>query len=137
MAVDYGTKRIGLALTDALQSMAHPFKVIARKKNSDLIKELQEISEEHDVEKIIVGLPLHADGGESTGSAAARKFAAILAETTGLCVRMWDERYSSVSAEEFLVEEADVSRKRRKKLIDKLAASFILQSYLEHERSKK
>ncbi|MFH1379858.1 MAG: Holliday junction resolvase RuvX [bacterium] len=137
MAIDYGSKRIGIALTDALQSMAHPFKVIARTSNDGLIKELKEIITEHDVEKIVVGLPLHDDGSESKGSVAARKFAQVLSDKLGIPCCMWDERYTSISADHILIEEADLSRNKRKQVRDKLAASFILQGYLDSIRHKK
>jgi len=134
MAIDYGTKRIGIALTDMLKYTSQPYTTIQQTGRKEVIGRIRHIADEMEVEKIIVGLPMNMDGTESVMSQSARKFADELIKEIHIPVDMWDERLSSAFAENILIEEADMSRKKRKKVRDKLAACLILQSYLESNK---
>ncbi|EQD33599.1 Resolvase, holliday junction-type, YqgF-like protein [mine drainage metagenome] len=95
--------------------------------------EIAQLAKSYDVERILVGLPRHMDGREGEGAAAARELAAACASATGLPVILWDERLSTKGAERLLIE-ADLSRAHRRRIIDRQAAQWILQSYLDQRR---
>lgn len=128
LAIDFGLKRIGLARSDPMKIIASPFKTIAAAKTLeetvDLI--LKELS---DIELIIVGLPLLLSGKDSDMTTAARKFAALLEEKSGLPLILWDERLTSKQIEKVLIE-GGVKRKDRTQHTDNLSATLILQNYL-------
>lgn len=134
MAIDFGKKRVGIALTDLLKITAQPYETLIIKKKEQLISAIKKIAEEEDVEKIIVGLPLHMDGSESKATEASRSFADELSRVLSIPVEMWDERLTTVEAERTLIEKANLSRLKRKNKIDKLAATFLLQSYMESNK---
>jgi putative Holliday junction resolvase len=130
LAVDYGLKRIGLAMTDLLQITAAPFETIesvSLKKNA---LRISEIAKSNDVSEIVVGLPLSMNGDESEMTGIVRNFIEELKIASDLPVFQRDERLTTAQAERMLVEEADISRAKRKGLKDKVAAAFILQTYL-------
>jgi len=131
MALDVGTKTIGIALSDELRMFPNPHSTLSRKgvrRDSDRIAA---IIAERDVDHVVVGLPLELDGTEARSARLARQVGEAVRERTGLPVTYIDERYSSVEAERRLVE-MDVSRARRKEIIDQAAAAVILQSFLDH-----
>jgi len=134
MAVDYGTKRVGIALTDSLKITAQPYKTLAAKRNDQLIAAITHIVREEDVEKIIVGLPLHMDGSVSPSADKARIFAEKLSRACSIPVFMWDERLTTVEAERILREKLALSSRKIKHIRDKLAAALLLESYLEKNR---
>lgn len=134
MAIDYGKKRVGIALTDLLKITAQPYETLIIKKKEHLLSAIKKIAEEEDVEKIIVGLPLHMDGSESKAAEVSRSFADELSRVLSIPVEMWDERLTTVEAERTLIEKANLSRLKRKNKIDKLAATFLLQSYMESNK---
>lgn len=134
MAIDFGKKRVGIALTDLLKITAQPYETLIIRKKEQLISAIKKIAEEEDVEKIIVGLPLHMDGSESKAAEASRSFADELSRVLSIPVEMWDERLTTVEAERTLIEKANLSRLKRKNKIDKLAATFLLQSYMESNK---
>lgn len=134
LGLDLGTKTIGLALSDVTRSIATPLVTIARTKFSNDLKELSEHIDNHDVSGLIIGLPLHLDGSEGRRAQSARAFADNLARTIALPIVFWDERLSTVAVERTLLE-ADASRKRRKEVVDKMAAAFILQGALDRLRN--
>lgn len=134
MAIDYGKKRVGIALTDLLKITAQPYETLIIRKKEQLISAIKKIAEEEDVEKIIVGLPLHMDGSESKAAEVSRSFADELSRVLSIPVEMWDERLTTVEAERTLIEKANLSRLKRKNKIDKLAATFLLQSYMESNK---
>ncbi|MDA1044382.1 MAG: Holliday junction resolvase RuvX [Verrucomicrobia bacterium] len=136
LGIDYGTVRVGLALSDIFSDFASPFDVLQVKSRKQLLADIQAICKEHDVTSIVVGKPLNMDGSFSPMTESAMSFARELARATGLNVETWDERLSSVGAEREMIR-ADLSRKKRKSMIDKLAAQAVLQGYLDSRRFKR
>jgi putative holliday junction resolvase len=128
LALDYGEKRIGMAISDPLGYSAQPLAFLAN--DQDLWPNLQKILTEYEVKKILLGLPINLKGQDTQKTQEVRDFAVKLEQNTGLEVVFCDERFSSKAAERFLIT-ADVSRKKRKKVIDSQAAAFFLQGYLQ------
>lgn len=135
LALDYGERYVGTAITDELGVIAYPLESIQRKEANKLRKtyaRIEEIVKEYNIEKIIVGLPLNMDDTESRMAESAKKFASDVERRTGIPVIMWDERLSTYTADDIL-KETGVNYKDRKRYVDKLAACFILESYMESE----
>jgi len=132
LGLDMGEKRIGVAISDALGMTAQGIKTILRSSDAEVLAEIDEAVMEFEVHHIVVGLPLNMDGSEGTQSAAVQRFAEKLRKRfkRRATVALWDERLSTAGAERNLLE-ADLSRKRRRQVIDKMAAVFILQGYLD------
>ena len=130
MGLDLGTKTIGLALSDILQTIATPLQTIRREKFTTDIKILLQLAKEHDVFAFVIGMPFNLDGSEGPRAQATRAFARNLGQHTELPLVFWDERLSTVAVERTLLE-ADASRKRRAEVIDKMAAAYILQGALD------
>jgi putative holliday junction resolvase len=133
MGLDVGTKTVGVAISDALGFTAQGLTVVRRKSLKADLAALGRIITEHEVTQVVVGLPLNMDGSEGPRAQASRAFGERLAEATGLPIEYWDERLTTVAAERALLE-ADVSRARRKEVIDQVAASLILQGWLDARR---
>ncbi|MBN2798311.1 MAG: Holliday junction resolvase RuvX [Deltaproteobacteria bacterium] len=131
MALDVGTKTIGVAVSDPLRLFARPLYTLSRQGVRRDCEELHKHVTAQDVDHLVVGLPLELDGSEGRSTRLARQIGAVMVELTGLPLTYIDERYSSVEAERHLLH-ADVSRARRKEVIDQAAAVVILQSFLEH-----
>jgi len=131
IGLDVGTKTIGVAISDEMGWLAQPAYTLARRGVKKDVAALAVTCEERTIRTLIVGLPLELDGSEKRSARLARQIGEALAELTGLPLVYIDERYSSVEAERRLIE-ADVSRARRKEVIDQQAAVIILQSWLEH-----
>jgi putative Holliday junction resolvase len=129
LAIDYGTKRIGLAVSDPLGITAQSVGVVMRKGKKKDIAEIKKVIEDRGVDKIVVGLPLNMNGSEGTLYGAVKKFGKKLEEALGLPVVYHDERLTTVQAEKVLLS-GDVSRKKRRAVIDKIAAQLLLQNYL-------
>ena len=129
MGLDFGTRRIGVAISDALQLTAQPYTVLEAA-TERLADELRRLAEENDVELIVVGLPFNLSGEETRSAAQARELADLAAEATGLPVAMADERFTTKTAEQTLIA-ADVRRNRRRQVIDKVAAAVMLQAFLD------
>lgn len=134
--IDYGTVRIGIAITDRDQQFASPYENYERRDPQADAKRFQRLVTEESVVQIVVGLPVHTHGGESQKSKEAREFGRWLAEVTGISVTYYDERYTSLEAEEIL-QGAQFTKKRRKKRLDMLAAQIMLAAYLESDRGGK
>lgn len=128
--VDFGTVRIGIAISDADRKIASPLENYTRRGTEQDARWFRRLVDEHEVVLFVVGLPLHMDGRESEKSLEARRFGDWLAETTGLPVEYFDERLTSHEAERLLID-AELTHKRRKKRLDMLAAQIILRGYLE------
>jgi putative Holliday junction resolvase len=128
--IDYGTVRIGIAVSDARQSIASPFENYTRRGTDADAKRFQRLVKEEHIQRFVVGLPVHTSGHESQKSLEARRFGAWLTEQTGVPVEYYDERYSSIEAEQYLMA-AELTKKRRKARLDMLAAQILLQAYLE------
>ena len=130
LALDFGTRRIGIAISDPDQSMAFPLDVITHRGDAANGDELRKIVREQSVVGLVVGLPLHMSGGEGEQAQAARRFGDWAAKVTGLAVVYQDERLSSAQADVYL-EETGLSKKKQKDRRDMLAAQVILNSWLE------
>ena len=130
LGIDYGRKRVGIALSDGLGLAAHPFEVLAA--GPDLTARLAELALENDVTRIVIGLPVSLDGSEGPSAGAARRFAERLTESLDTPVVLYDERFTSRIAEEALLE-GGVSRAGRRSRVDKVAAAIMLQGYLDRQ----
>lgn len=133
MGLDYGSKTVGVAISDALKITAQGIETIERKEENKLRKTLariEELVEEYEVEKIVIGLPKHMNNTIGERAEKSLELKEKLERRTGLPVVMWDERLTTVMAEQVLIE-SNVRREKRKQYIDKIAAVFILQGYLD------
>lgn len=129
LAVDAGTRRIGFAVS-TIGDISLPFTTREITSAKQVLPAIIEVSKEAEAEMILIGLPLNMDGSHGEMADKSKAIGASVAEQTGLPVKYWDERLSSVSAEKHM-READLSRQERKKSIDKLAAQIFLQSFLD------
>lgn len=130
MGLDLGTKTIGVAVSDGMQSVATPLETIKRRNFTQDAERILEIIKDRNIGAIILGLPLNMDGSEGPRVQSTRAFARNLERLTPLPITFWDERLSTVAAERALLE-GDTSRKRRSEVIDHVAASYILQGVLD------
>jgi putative holliday junction resolvase len=131
LGLDYGERRIGVALSDPSGVLASPLIVLDRpRKMKRLLEVLGKLCATHEVRVIVVGLPLSMDGSVGTKAAEVKDFAARLRQHTALPVVEWDERLSTVAAERALIE-AGMRREKRKLVVDKTAAALILAGYLD------
>lgn len=130
LGVDYGSVRIGLAVSDAERRLASPLVVYERQSRERDAEYFHALAEAEEIGAIVVGLPVHCDGREGQKAAEARAFGTWLAEMTGLPVRFWDERFSTVEAEAALWQ-AGLTHKKRKARRDRVAAQILLQAYLD------
>ncbi len=133
MGIDMGTKTLGLALSDLTRTIASPLKVIRRTKFKEDVAELLRLAAEHKVAGFVLGLPTNLDGTSGPRVQSTRAFARNVNVLSELPILLWDERLSTAAAERTLLE-ADASRKRRAEVIDKLAATIILQGALDRMR---
>lgn len=131
MGIDLGSHRVGVALSDPLGIVAQPFRVIER--SARLVDELRSIVDSEGVERIVVGLPLMMNGRSGPAAESAQVEAEELSKELGLPVAVWDERLTTAAAERVLITQG-VRREGRRKVIDKIAAAIILQSYLDFDR---
>lgn len=131
-AIDLGTVRVGIAVCDPSQTWTSPYETWNRQPGKEE-KYFRELIQKERLVGFVVGLPLHNDGKESQISTAAREFAAWLSSTFGLPVTLFDERFSSAQAAA-LLDQMELTQKRRKERLDQLAAHIILESYLESAR---
>lgn len=130
MGIDYGDKRIGIAFSDLLQVIASPYEIYQTKTQEEDIEYLSNLAHNQSVEKIVFGLPLQMDGGEGERAKVTREFASKLEKKSGIPVFFQDERLSSVEAEDML-KQSKMNWKERKKHLDKLSASIILESFMK------
>ena len=130
LGIDYGSVRIGLAISDPDRKIASPLVTYTRRGRAQDADYLGKLVAEEDIGQIILGLPIHLSGHESQSSDHARAFGKWLAELTGLPVLFWDERFTTVEAEAHLLT-AGLTKKRRKSRRDRVAAQILLQSYLD------
>ena len=133
LGLDYGTKRVGLALTNLDQTIATPLETYLRRDERQDARYLLQKAQEYDVQGLVVGLPVHMSGDEGEKAREARAFGQWAAGVTKLPVTYTDERYTSALADEHL-RGANVSPKKRKLLRDMLAAQILLQAFLESGR---
>lgn len=130
LGLDIGDKTIGVAVSDPLGFTAQGVTTIKRIGKEKDIEELKKICEEYKVETIVAGLPKNMNGTLGPQSEKVLKFCAVIEERISLPVKMWDERLTTVAAHRAMLE-ADLSRAKRKKIVDKMAAIYILQGYLD------
>jgi len=130
LGLDFGTRRVGAAVSDPRRVIATPLEVYQRRDIRQDAAHYRALVLEHDVDRIVIGLPLHTGGGESDSSALARRWGAWLAAETGLPVLYYDERYTTVDADDVL-RSAGLKLKDRKARRDMLAARILLQNYLD------
>ncbi len=130
MGLDVGTKTIGIALSDEAGITAQPVTTLKRSSIKKDLEELLRLAGDRQVRGFVVGMPINMDGTEGPRSKSVQKFAELLKEKTGLPVYTWDERFSTIAVTRVLIE-GDLSRKRRKEVVDKMAAAYILQGFLD------
>ncbi|MBM4304848.1 MAG: Holliday junction resolvase RuvX [Deltaproteobacteria bacterium] len=136
LGLDIGTKRTGIAIADETLSLASPLHCIEANSHQDWLTKLLKVLENYSIEKLIVGIPLNQHGEEGKDAQRIKKYIALLREQLKFPVIEWDERFTTVQAERALLS-TDMSRKNRKQVIDQIAATMMLQSYLDYMRFQK
>jgi len=131
LGLDLGSKTIGLALSDMMRTIATPYDTIRRAKFTADANALLAIIDKEEVQGLVIGLPVSMDGSEGPRCQSTRQFAANLMEKRDLPISFWDERLSTVAVERMLVDDVDMTRRRRGEVVDKLAAAYILQGALD------
>ena len=131
LGLDVGTKTIGLAISDSNYKVAMAIDTIRRTKFSKDIKYLSEIIENRSIGGLVIGLPISMDGTEGSACQSIRQFGSNIIDRIQIDITFWDERLSTVAVQRFLTSEADMTRKRRAKVVDKLAATYILQGAID------
>ena len=134
LGLDLGSRRIGLAVSDPEGRIAFPAGVLARQGREKDLAALRKLVREREVSRIVVGLPIHMDGRSGPEAEAARAFSSALAEATGVPVELLDERWTSVEAERSL-REIGKTGSRRRAAVDTVAATILLRTWLERERT--
>lgn len=133
LGLDVGSKTVGVAVSDLMGWTAQGLEIIAINEEEDEygLDRLAEIIQENEVHRVVIGLPKNMNNTEGPRAEASRHYGALVTERFDLPVDYQDERLTTVQAERMLIERADISRKKRKKVIDKVAAVLILQNYLD------
>ena len=131
LGLDVGRKTIGLAVSDSDMKIATTVGTIRRSKFTKDVKNLDAIITERQVNGLVLGLPISMDGNEGPACQSVRQFAVNLDNILEIGITFWDERLSTSAVERLLIKEADLSRNRRSKIIDKMAAAYILQGALD------
>ena len=134
MGIDYGDARTGIAMSDLLCSIVGSTTVIHSKGREKTLLEIKRLVQENQVTEIVMGLPKNMDGTEGPRAELCREFAALVEQTTGLTVRLWDERRTTVEAHNILSQH-NYHGKKRKNTVDAVAASLILEGYLAFRKS--
>lgn len=134
LGIDPGSKTIGLALSDVRLMLASPFGSLKRGKLKAAAAEILAIARKEHVGGLVAGLPLSMDGTAGPAAQAARDWTLALSEATGLPAAMFDERMSSAAVNRFLIQEADLSRRKRAESVDRMAAAWMLQAALDASR---
>lgn len=138
MGLDFGSKTIGVAISDELMITAQGIEIIRRKEENKLRQSLARIEaliEEYGVEEIVLGYPKNMNNTEGERVQLTRDFKEKLERRTALSVVLWDERLTTVAADRFMME-AQIRRQDRKEHVDRIAATFILQGYLDYRKNK-
>lgn len=130
LALDHGTKRIGIAVSDELKLIAQPLEYVAAEPFAGFLARLKALLTEKEVELILVGMPRNMDGSYGPAALKVEEFVAALRAATTVPIKTWDERLTSAQANRFLIE-GNVRRNKRKEKVDKTAAALLLQSYLD------
>ena len=130
LAIDHGSRRIGIAVSDEMKMIAQPLEFIPAEPFTTFLARLQELLQEKEVELILVGLPRNMDGSYGPTAQKVEEFVAALRSQISVPIKMWDERLTSVQANRILIQ-GNVRRDKRKEKVDKMAAAILLQSYLD------
>jgi len=130
LALDHGTKRVGVAVSDELKMIATPLEFILAEPLDALLARLKEIIRDKEVELILIGMPRNMDGSYGPAALKAQEFVAVLDAKFAVPIKTWDERLTTTQAQKFLIS-AGVRRDQRKEKVDKTAAAILLQSYLD------
>jgi putative Holliday junction resolvase len=130
LALDHGTRRIGVAVSDELETIAQPLEFIPAKPFADVLVRLKEIILEKEVHLILVGMPRNMDGSYGPAALSVQEFVAALRDSIAVPIQTWDERLTSAQAQRFLIQ-GGVRREDRKQKVDKTAAAILLQSFLD------
>jgi putative Holliday junction resolvase len=130
LAIDHGTRRMGIAISDELKTLAQPIEFIPAEPFADFLTRLKELLKEKQVELIVVGMPRNMDGSYGPAALKVQDFVAALKKAITVPIATWDERLTSVQANRFLIA-GNVRREKRKEKVDKAAAAILLQSYLD------
>ena len=130
LALDHGTKRIGLAISDETKLIAQPLEFIPAEPFAAVVERLYELLRDNEVELILVGMPRNMDGSYGAAAFKVEEFVEELRSSVPVPVKTWDERLTSVQANRLLIQ-AEVRRAKRKEKVDKMAAAILLQSYLD------
>ena len=130
LAIDHGTVRMGIAVSDELKMIAQPLEFIPAAPFADFLARLQELLQEKEVELILVGMPRNMDGSHGPAAQKVQEFVAALKSNTPVPIKTWDERLTSAQANRLLIQ-GNVRRDKRKEKVDAMAAAIILQSYLD------
>ncbi len=130
LAIDHGTRRMGIALSDETKTIAQPLEFIPSEPFHKFLERLKQIIREKEVDLVLVGIPRNMDGSYGPAALKVQEFVAVLRDAIPIAIKPWDERLTSVQANRFLIE-ADVRRSKRKEKVDKTAAAILLQSFLD------
>jgi putative holliday junction resolvase len=130
LALDHGTRRVGVAVSDELQMIAQPLEYIPPQPFADFLTRLKEILREKEAGLLLVGMPRNMDGSYGPAALKVQEFVAALKDAVTVPVKTWDERLTTVQAQKFLIQ-GGVRRDQRKQKVDKTAAAILLQSYLD------
>ena len=131
LGLDVGEKTIGMALSDASRQIASPLDTIERDKFKKDLEALKQVIAAHNIKALVIGYPINMDGTEGPRCQSIRQFAKNIDEALGIPMMLWDERMSTLAVERMMLD-ADLSRQRRDELVDKVAASYILQGVLDY-----
>jgi len=130
LALDHGTRRIGIAISDELKMIAQPLEFVPAEPFAAFLARLKELLRDKEVELILVGMPRNMDGSYGPAALKVQDFVAALKNAVTVPIHTWDERLTSVQANRFLIQ-GNVRREKRKQKVDKMAAAILLQSYLD------
>jgi putative Holliday junction resolvase len=130
LALDHGTKRIGVAMSDETKTIAQPLEYLPAEPFADFLARLKRLIQEKEIEMILVGLPRNLDGSYGPAALKVQTFVSVLQGAIAVPIKTWDERLTSLQANRTLIQ-GNVRRKKRKEKVDKVAAAILLQSYLD------
>jgi putative Holliday junction resolvase len=130
LALDHGTRRIGVAVSDETKTIAQPLEYIPAEPFVDFLAQLKKLLVEKEIDLVLIGLPRNMDGSYGPAAQKVEAFVAVLRGAITVSIKMWDERLTSVQANKILIQ-AKVRRDKRKEKVDKMAAAILLQSYLD------
>ena len=135
LAIDHGQKRTGLAISDASETLVSPHSVIATQSSVELLTRILRVIDEEEIDAVVMGMPYNMDGSEGPRAVQVRQFTTLLADKIDIPILFHDERLSSFEAGNLIVD-LDLTRKKKKKRLDAIAAAAILRAFLEHQSNQ-